>query len=920
VLSELGNPSLAEAFCVPPSSNTSVEVEESWGRKTVRIRLGNHHAGEVADIYGRSQPQPQAPYNHEGAVPNYSHLLVAALTGRSGTSHSGGTTTTTDGHPFSPIQHRAFVPHHLRGLAASTQPAGLTQRLAGATESAALNQFYDAPVAVRAAPSVASPTNEHHSFVPPQRAPVPQSAACSSKKAHGSPLELSLSLRGKTHEVPGPAYVCRTPPHQDGIEPESPRSPGKYNPWAEQTSEANSASVVKKRMEPKKRSSPREPAAAATADSPNPRRLPRFNRFLEQDGSPGTTIHKNTVAKRQPHDSATTTSQQSSDKPVVSSLASRKSSWRVTISLPEDSDNSPDAPESPPDSAPDSGSGAETPVFGQDEDVFCMSAPCVLEARLRLPNGAVPRRGGEGGLGSTSSNGTSPGSERGSGSPSNRRPESTKNSLALRRGMKLSLSSESHLSPMQTPKSAPTPLSDTHVALLHSKGGSERKESIASSNASPFFSRLPSAGSANNLLGCVSPESQQAGTTSCSLAAPTPSHRLASEVLLMGNAIPRPLPGAFPTRRTVFFLDWDDTLCPTSWIRSILKTHMADLKLWCDLDELEVAVDWRDAIPGWFSQPLPDEPKARDWIAELQKAVIGVLEAAQAYGVVCIVTNSIPGWVGKTIRKWLPKLKQYIDGHGVRPPIKVLYGQQIYKKPTGAAASLPWVDDLGPYMWWKKSAMSLALDEVDDLFRVDNAEGKRGGQALNEVDDQPDNDSDIFPSISWCNHADSKRIASVISVGDDEAEMQAVDLATHNFEEERALRGVGGASSSGLQRRDIPHEITSGNCGLENACSSRWPCVKKVKMKERPHIKQLTAELQEIREMIPRMVLKRQNFRINLDRNQSDLRRERIVSGFDPSTPHEPRNRCALLEELLSESASLDGDHSVESLLRVQTV
>merc|ERR1711972_1284296 len=149
-----------------------------------------------------------------------------------------------------------------------------------------------------------------------------------------------------------------------------------------------------------------------------------------------------------------------------------------------------------------------------------------------------------------------------------------------------------------------------------------------------------------------------------------------------------------------------------------LTAHMADLKEWADLERLDNEVEWRDAVPGWFSQPLPDEPMVHEWIAEQQRAAIDVIERAQAYGVVCIVTNAVRGWVDKTIKKWLPELRQYIDGHGARPPIKVIYGQRVYKQPTGAAADLGWVDDLGPYMWWKKAAMTIALDGIQELYRV----------------------------------------------------------------------------------------------------------------------------------------------------------------------------------------------------------
>merc|ERR1719482_1825425 len=46
---------------------------------------------------------------------------------------------------------------------------------------------------------------------------------------------------------------------------------------------------------------------------------------------------------------------------------------------------------------------------------------------------------------------------------------------------------------------------------------------------------------------------------------PEQKQRAALPVNLLSTR--RLLPGAFPTRRTVLFFDWDDTLCPTTWIR-----------------------------------------------------------------------------------------------------------------------------------------------------------------------------------------------------------------------------------------------------------------------------------------------------------------------------------------------------------------
>merc|ERR1712151_206027 len=68
----------------------------------------------------------------------------------------------------------------------------------------------------------------------------------------------------------------------------------------------------------------------------------------------------------------------------------------------------------------------------------------------------------------------------------------------------------------------------------------------------------------------------------------------------------RPLPGAFPTRRTLIFFDWDDTLCPTSWIRRLLTEHLAETAEWA-MDNKDVDFEWRDPVPEWYGNPLPDD-------------------------------------------------------------------------------------------------------------------------------------------------------------------------------------------------------------------------------------------------------------------------------------------------------------------------
>jgi hypothetical protein len=320
------------------------------------------------------------------------------------------------------------------------------------------------------------------------------------------------------------------------------------------------------------------------------------------------------------------------------------------------------------------------------------------------------------------------------------------------------------------------------------------------------------------------------------------------------------------------------------------------MKEWADLEHLDNEVEWRDTVPGWFSQPLPDEPMVHEWIAELQRAAIDVIECAQAYGVVCVVTNAVPGWVDKTIKKWLPELRQYIDGHGARPPIKVIYGQRVYKQPTGAAANLGWVDDLGPYMWWKKAAMTIALDGIQELYRF------KDSVTMEE------NPREAFPGVSWCSHGDSKRIASIISVGDDEAEMQAAELSARAYDERRHQLCGSGAKR---RKRKIPNDFSAGGV----SSPSHWPWVKLVKCKERPHVKQLCTQLQEILHLLPEMVALRQHIRVGMVRSEDGAKEKT----FDPFTPCGPRSRSELCNKMFGSSSS-STNRRVEHSLRIQTV
>lgn len=338
----------------------------------------------------------------------------------------------------------------------------------------------------------------------------------------------------------------------------------------------------------------------------------------------------------------------------------------------------------------------------------------------------------------------------------------------------------------------------------------------------------------------------------------------------------RPLPGAFPTRRTLIIFDWDDTLCPTSWIRQLLKDHIADSAEWALAGNKDLDYEWRDQVPAWFGQPLPDEPEVRDAIGHLQNAIIDVIIMAQSLGSVCIVTNAHRGWVEKTTKKWLPKLKQYILGHGTRPRIQVLYGQQEYCRPRAGskASELPWVDDLGELTWWKKAAMSSALDRIDDIYRVapapmspgkngggsgasggiasSTASGAATGTSSNAAGSGGLADSgETLAEVPWQADSNTKDLVNLLSIGDSEAEMQSAKLAA--LLHQRELRS--GCAPGGQRQRSLsapPGPRVSGR-----------PWVKTLKFWEAPSLDQIVEQLGILTKSLPQLVAAREHMRLD---------------------------------------------------------
>lgn len=123
--------------------------------------------------------------------------------------------------------------------------------------------------------------------------------------------------------------------------------------------------------------------------------------------------------------------------------------------------------------------------------------------------------------------------------------------------------------------------------------------------------------------------------------------------------------------QTIIIFDWDDTLCPTTWI---LNNVEGDDK----------------------GNPCADSSH-REYLKPLAKKVIQVLKLAQSIGEVVMVTNAQRPWVDTSLKAFLPSCK------AVLKPIPVCYAEESMSDPSEFKAE----DDL--YLAQKACAMKAAV-------------------------------------------------------------------------------------------------------------------------------------------------------------------------------------------------------------------
>ncbi|CAK9044461.1 Uncharacterized protein SCF082_LOCUS25257 [Durusdinium trenchii] len=154
-----------------------------------------------------------------------------------------------------------------------------------------------------------------------------------------------------------------------------------------------------------------------------------------------------------------------------------------------------------------------------------------------------------------------------------------------------------------------------------------------------------------NAIGGSNSKALQSSTSSSSRLKPTIRQTIESITSTGSQA------EYFRPEQTIILFDWDDTLCPSNWIR-----------------------ENRPALS--FFKPCPPDEKYQKPLRELQRHVEATLQLAMKMGKVIIVTNAMEPWVETSCRNFLPALMPIVS------QIQVIYARSVFDTMTCDAAKV----------------------------------------------------------------------------------------------------------------------------------------------------------------------------------------------------------------------------------------
>ncbi|CAN8069957.1 unnamed protein product [Agarophyton chilense] len=150
-----------------------------------------------------------------------------------------------------------------------------------------------------------------------------------------------------------------------------------------------------------------------------------------------------------------------------------------------------------------------------------------------------------------------------------------------------------------------------------------------------------------------------------------------------------------PCSKTTAIIDWDDTICPSTYLAS-----------------LGLRVDDRGSLPAVL----------RTQLEQLEEAVVEIVKEALRFGKVVIITNAEAGWVELSGRRFLPRVVNFL----VENDIKIVSARTSFESDYPDAPSS-----------WKVAAFSQEVavmfpneDELNVLVLGDSMSERDAAHAL----------------------------------------------------------------------------------------------------------------------------------------------------------------------------------------------
>lgn len=273
------------------------------------------------------------------------------------------------------------------------------------------------------------------------------------------------------------------------------------------------------------------------------------------------------------------------------------------------------------------------------------------------------------------------------------------------------------------------PLSPLDVFQGHNKRGSRRMSfsnvgdgaAIPGTGSSPLMQYSSSANSA--------PKSPNAASSSpSSLKLPNP----------MGREVRRNSQYAFAEKtNTMLVLDWDDTIFPTTWVRS------------------DCRMNWKLPLEQQL-EPGPRKNLIQSLLAKHYERVVEFLEDASVHATVFIVTLARRPWVEISMANFMPGLVRLIESQG----LKILYAQEYLGGATQAYMKDEFMSNDEALRFWSKVKGECIGKELEELH-------EKYGISWKNIISFGDSDFERFGTIAACEDHIRKEMegGTVISTG-----------------------------------------------------------------------------------------------------------------------------------------------------------